>query len=69
MKNDYYRPIEGAREEILPGAIYLTKEAARIMRCSEDTIRDAVRLGRIKGEGRPLRVLGRELLKLAGCVR
>ncbi len=52
------------RAQILPDAIYLTNEAAAILRCQPSTIRTAVRLGRISGKGRPFRIRGSELFKL-----
>ncbi len=52
------------REQILSGAIYLTNEAAKLCRVQPSTIRQAVRSGRIRGQGRPFRILGAELLKL-----
>lgn len=51
-------------QQILPDAVYLTDEAARLLRCRPSTIRRAVRLGQISGKGRPFRILGRELFKL-----
>ena len=53
-------------QQILPDAIYLTNEAARLLRCQPSTIRAAVRLGKIRGQGRPFRIRGCELFKLAG---
>ena len=55
----------GTRETIIPGAVYLTHEAATLLRVEPSTIRHAVRVGKIKGQGRPYRLLGSELLKLA----
>ena len=52
------------RRQILPDAIYLTNEAAELLRCQPSTIRTAVRLGRISGKGRPFRIRGSELFKL-----
>ena len=50
---------------IVPNAVYITEEAAALLRCQSSTIRKARRLGKIKANGRPLRILGSELLKLA----
>jgi hypothetical protein len=50
--------------EILPNAIYVTREAAALLRVQPSTIRTAVRLGRISGKGRPFRIRGSELFKL-----
>ena len=52
------------REQILAGAVYVTREAARLIRVQPSTIRAAVRSGQIRGKGRPFRILGSELLKL-----
>ncbi len=49
--------------EILPNAIYTTPEAAALVRCQPGTIRHFVRIGKIRGRGRPFRILGSELLK------
>jgi hypothetical protein len=51
-------------EEILPGAVYVTEEAARLIRVEVSTIQRFVRTGQIRGRGRPFRILGSELLKL-----
>jgi len=59
-------PPETRREEILPAAVYLTPEAARLVRVEPSTIRHLVRTGKIRGQGRPFRILGAELLKFAG---
>lgn len=53
-------------KEILPGAIYLTEEAAALCRVQPCTIRRAIRRGQIRGRGRPFRILGSELFKLVG---
>lgn len=50
---------------IVPGAVYLTNEAAALLRVEPATICKAKRLGLIQAHGRPLRMLGSELLKLA----
>ena len=50
--------------QILPDAIYLTAEAANLLRVKPSTIRAAVRLGKISGKGRPFRIRGAELFKL-----
>ena len=50
---------------IVPNAVYVTEEAAALLRCQPSTIRKARRLGKIKAHGRPLRILGSELLRLA----
>ena len=52
--------------EIIPGAVYLTNEAAAMLRVKPSTIQRAVRTGRIRGQGRPLRILGKELFKMLG---
>lgn len=49
---------------INPNAVYLTHEAAELCRCAPTLIRQAVRTGRIRGQGRPFRILGSELFKL-----
>jgi hypothetical protein len=51
-------------QEILANAVYLTPEAAALLRVQPSTIRTAVRLGRISGKGRPFRIRGSELFKL-----
>jgi hypothetical protein len=58
------KPAGGTREQILPDAVYLTDEAARLVRCKPSTIRHAVRTGLINGKGRPFRIRGSELFKL-----
>lgn len=55
------------RAAITPGAIYTTTEAAELCRVRPATIRAYVRQGLIRGRGRPFRILGSELLKLAGA--
>ena len=50
---------------IIPDAIYLTEEAARVARVEPSTIRAAVRTGKIRATGRPFRIRGSELFKLA----
>lgn len=54
----------GPHQEILPAAIYLTHEAAQLLRVKPSTIRHAVRTGLIRGKGRPYRFRGSELFKL-----
>jgi len=54
--------------EIVPNAIYTTNEAAAACRVQPARIQRAVRLGEIRGAGRPFRILGSELFKLAGGV-
>ena len=51
-------------EEIKAGAVYLTEEAARLLRVNPGTLRRYFRDGRVKAKrvGRDYRVLGRELL-------
>ena len=58
-------PSAALREQILPNAVYLTDEAAAVIRVRPSTIRTAVRLGRIRARGKPFRILGSELLKFA----
>jgi excisionase family DNA binding protein len=53
------------REQILPAAVYLTEEAAELLRCRPSTIRHAVRNGRLRAQGRPFRIIGAELIKFA----
>lgn len=53
-----------SREQIIAGAIYLTDEAALLVRVQPSTIRNAIRTGKIRGKGRPYRILGSELFKL-----
>jgi excisionase family DNA binding protein len=53
------------KKEILPNAIYLTDEAAALLGVMTATIRAAVRRGTIRGQGRPFRIRGSELFKLA----
>ena len=55
---------ESQREQILPFAVYLTAEGAKLVRVKASTIRHAIRCGKIRGQGRPFRILGSELLKL-----
>ncbi len=54
------------RVQILADAVYLTEEAAEVVRVKPSTIRHAVRCGHIRGRGRPFRILGSELFKLCG---
>lgn len=54
--------------EIIAGAVYLTAEAAALCRVQPCTIQRAIRRGLIRGRGRPFRILGSELFKLAGGV-
>jgi hypothetical protein len=54
------------RQQILPDAIYTTAEASELTRVKPSTIQAAVRRGLIKGRGRPFRIRGSELFKLAG---
>ena len=56
---------KGALEQILPDAIYLTEEAARIARVQPTTILHAIRTGKIRAQGRPYRIRGSELFKLS----
>jgi hypothetical protein len=51
-------------EVIIDNAVYSTAEAAKILGCKISTIQQAVRTGKIKGKGRPFRILGSELRKL-----
>jgi hypothetical protein len=57
-----------ALSEIRPGVVYLTNEAAALLRVSASRIQRAVRRGEIRGQGRPFRILGSELFKLVGGV-
>ncbi len=52
---------------INPDAIYTTDEAASLARVKPSTIRAFVRLGKIRGAGRPFRIRGSELFKLAAA--
>ena len=52
---------------ILADAIYTTDEAAVLVRVRPSTIRAAVRLGKIRGAGRPFRIRGSELFKLCAA--
>lgn len=54
----------GKIKTILHNAVYLTNEAADLLRCRPSTIRHAVRTGVIHGKGRPFRILGSELFKM-----
>ena len=49
---------------IISNAVYLTEEAALLCRVKKSTIQKKIRLGLIRGQGRPYRMLGSELLKL-----
>lgn len=51
-------------QSILRDAVYLTNEAARLLRVRPSTIRKAVRTGQLRGRGKPFRILGAELFKL-----
>jgi hypothetical protein len=61
---EYAATNAGAREQILPDAVYTTNEAAVLVRVQPSTIRHAVRTGTIRGQGRPFRIRGVELFKL-----
>jgi hypothetical protein len=50
---------------IIPNAVYTTGEAAALLRCKPNTICKAKRHGKIRAHGRPLRILGSELIRLA----
>jgi predicted transcriptional regulator of viral defense system len=50
---------------IEPNAIYSVRQAAEITPVSAFTLRKYLRLGVLKGKGRPYRIRGSELLKLA----
>ena len=64
--NSYKLPTCTATPDyIIPQKIYTTREGAILCRVKPCTIQKKVRLGYIKGQGRPLRILGSELLKLA----
>lgn len=54
-------------QPILSDAIYTTDEAAVLVRVKPSTIRAAVRLGKIRGAGRPFRIRGSELFKLCAA--
>ena len=53
------------KKSILSDAIYLTDEAAAIIGVQPSTIRAYVRSGVIRGRGKPFRIRGSELFKLA----
>jgi len=53
-------------EAIIPTAVYFTNEAARLLRIQPSTLLFWVRTGRIHGEGKPYRFVGRELLRAMG---
>jgi hypothetical protein len=50
---------------IEPNAIYTVTQAAQVTPLAAKTIRKYLRLGKLKGKGRPYRIKGSELLKLA----
>lgn len=50
---------------IEPNGIYSTDEAATLVKLSVRTLREKLRIGIISGKGRPYRIKGSELLKLA----
>lgn len=50
---------------IIPDAVYLTDEAAVILRVKPSTIRTLVRTGRIRARGKPFRILGSELRRFS----
>ena len=50
---------------IVPNCVYINEEAAALLRCKPSTIRSAARKGKIRAAGRPLRILGSELLRFA----
>jgi predicted site-specific integrase-resolvase len=50
---------------INPAAIYSLKEAAALLPLTVQTLQRYARAGIIKAKGKPYRVLGSELLKLA----
>lgn len=60
------QPITQQREQILANAVYVTEEAARLIRVEPSTIRSLVRCGRLNAQGRPFRILGAELLRFVG---
>ena len=64
MNDQLAAPLPPAPREILLNAVYLTHEAAHLVRCKPCTIRHFVRIGKIRGKGRPFRILGSELFKL-----
>lgn len=55
----------GSPTAINPGAVYTTPEAAVLLRVKPVTITRAKREGKIRAIGRPLRILGSELLRFA----
>jgi predicted transcriptional regulator of viral defense system len=50
---------------IEPNGIYSVAEAAQLTPLARKTLRKYLRLGKLKGKGRPYRIKGSELLKLA----
>jgi len=54
------------RAPIVRDAVYLTNQAADAIGVKPETIRRAVRSGKIRGRGRTFRILGSELLRLVG---
>jgi hypothetical protein len=55
----------GAPAVIIPGAVYTSPEAAELLRVKVSTICRAKRQGKINAEGRPLRIMGSELIRFA----
>ncbi|MDA3802702.1 MAG: helix-turn-helix domain-containing protein [Patescibacteria group bacterium] len=53
-------------EEIKPGAVYTTKEAEKILKVSNSTIKRLLKSGLLKANkvGKQYRILGLELLRL-----
>jgi hypothetical protein len=55
----------GAPAVIIPGACYTSPEAAELLRVKVSTICRAKRQGKINAAGRPLRIMGSELIRFA----
>lgn len=55
----------GAPAVIIPGAVYTTPESAVLLRVKPSTITRAKRQGLLRANGRPLRIMGSELIRFA----